>query len=126
VVGIEAAEEVRGSLAASLVLADHEARHETQHVGGPALRPKLEVAAGDELFGRGGGRGGRGHDHGLEHRLRHRRRLARRVRAARERLALQWPWRFLGIGEGGAAQENQRDDGALMKQSTYWHDDIPP
>jgi hypothetical protein len=126
VVGIEAAEEVLRGLAASLVLTHHEARHETQDVGGPALRTELEVAAGDELFGRGGGRGGRGHDHGLEHRLRHRRGLARRIGSAHGRLDLQWPWRSLGIGDGGAAQDYQGDEGALTQQPTYGHEDIPP
>ena len=54
VVGVEAAQEVLLGLAAALVLADDEPGHEAQDVGGPALRPQLEVAPRDEELGGGG------------------------------------------------------------------------
>jgi len=62
VVGVEAAQEVLGRLAAALMLTDHEAGHHAQDVGGPALRTKLEVLAGDNLLG-GGVRGRRRRHH---------------------------------------------------------------
>ncbi len=51
VIGIEASEQILFRLAAALVLADDEAGNQTQHVGDPTLREKLEIATRDQHFG---------------------------------------------------------------------------
>jgi len=52
VIGVESTDQVLFGLAASLVLIDDQPGHETQDVGGAALRAELEVAAGNDLLGR--------------------------------------------------------------------------